>query len=226
MIKVIIVEDDPMVREINLKFTNKINEFKVSGAFGSVDEAKAEVLKNKPDLILLDIFLTSGNGLEFVKWLRHEEICVDVILITADKSSAAVQEAFRYGAVDYLVKPFTFARFNEALNQYRRRLDSILETEQVKQETIDKIILKQREDKTTNKEIALPKGLSNHTYNQILDFVKNKNSEFTAELLAEEIGIARVTVRRYLDYMTKENKLQVDICYGKIGRPTHFYKLK
>jgi two-component system CitB family response regulator len=226
MIKVMLIEDDPMVREINLKFTNKIEGFQVTEALGNVDEAKAAVLKNKPDLILLDIFLTSGNGLEYLKWLRQKEINVDVVLITADKSSFAVQEAFRYGAVDYLVKPFTFARFSEALKQYETRYDSIQCTEQVKQETIDKVILKQKKSKEVIKETSLPKGLSSHTYNQILDFVKNKKSEFTAEQLADEIGIARVTVRRYLDYLAKENKLQVDIGYGKIGRPTHFYKLK
>lgn len=226
MIKVMLVEDDPMVREINFMFINRVNGFEVIHALAGINEAKKAVLEEKPDLILLDKFLTNENGLDFLRWLRSERFNVDVILITADKSSAAVQEAFRYGAVDYLVKPFTFERFSESLNQYKRRFESILCTNQVRQETIDKVILKHEKEGAVSKQKQLPKGLSCLTYNQILDYIINKNCEFTAEKLADEMGIARVTIRRYLEFMVTENKLELQVNYGKIGRPTHFYRLR
>jgi response regulator of citrate/malate metabolism len=226
MIKVMLIEDDPMVRDINIKFTNKVSDFKVIDYAASIEEAKDIIKENLPDLILLDIFLPNGNGLELLRWIRNLELNCDVILITAEKSSGAVQEALRYGAVDYLVKPFTFQRFKDALEQYKKRYDSMITLSQIQQDTIDDFVLSTNKGKVTKEEVNLIKGLSMHTYEQINSFIKSKTALFTADELADEAGMARVTVRRYLDYMVKENKLELQIEYGKIGRPTHFYKTK
>jgi two-component system CitB family response regulator len=224
MIKVMLIEDDPMVRDINTKFVGKLSGFKVVYCTGNVEEAKEKIKELAPDLILLDIFLPKGNGLELLKWVRSKELCSDVILITADKSSGAVQEAFRYGAVDYLVKPFTFERFKEALTQFKKRYESINISDEVQQDTIDKFILNAAKESTIKEGHILTKGLSVRTYEQILTAAENRPGVFTADELAEGLGMARVTVRRYLDHMVKENKLQLEVEYGKIGRPTHFYK--
>lgn len=224
MINVMLIEDDPMVREINFKFVNKIDNFKVDFCTGSIEEAKERIKEKTPDLILLDIFLPKGNGLDLLKWIRNEEFNCDAILITADKSSGAVQEAFRYGAVDYLVKPFTFERFKEALTQYQIRYKNMKVLEQIPQDTIDRFILNSNSGKVVKDKTNLIKGLSIHTYEQIIKAVGYKDGVFTADELADEIGMARVTVRRYLDYMVKEEKITMEIEYGKIGRPTHFYK--
>ncbi len=226
MINVMLVEDDPMVRDINTKFVNKISGFKVISSTGTEKEAREKIIKLSPHVILLDIFLPNGNGLELLKWIRGNELCCDVILITADKSSGAVQEAFRYGAVDYLVKPFTFERFREALTQYKMRYESINVNEEVQQDTIDKFILNNSKEQLIKEEASLAKGLSLHTYEQILNAANSKDELYTADELADELGMARVTVRRYLEYMVKEEVLQLEIEYGKIGRPTHFYKRK
>jgi response regulator of citrate/malate metabolism len=226
MIKVMLIEDDPMVRDINIKFTNKVSDFKVVDYAASIEEAKDIIKENLPDLILLDIFLPNGNGLELLRWIRNLELNCDVILITAEKSSGAVQEALRYGAVDYLVKPFTFQRFKDALEQYKKRYDSMITLSQIQQDAIDDFVLSTNKGKVAKEEVNLIKGLSIHTYEQINSFINSKMTLFTADELADETGMARVTVRRYLDYMVKENKLELQIEYGKIGRPTHFYKTK
>jgi two-component system CitB family response regulator len=68
------------------------------------------------------------------------------------------------------------------------------------------------------------KGFNKYTYKSIWDEIeKSSLNEFTAEDLAEKLGIARVTVRRYLEYMEKENKIDKSIEYGKVGRPQHKY---
>jgi len=111
MIKVMIIEDDPMVRDINTKFLKRVEGFELIKAASNLTEARSFMEKQKPDLILLDIYLPRENGIEFLKWLRKEEIQVEVILITADKTINRVQEAFQYGARDYLIKPFYDAKF-------------------------------------------------------------------------------------------------------------------
>ncbi len=71
---------------------------------------------------------------------------------------------------------------------------------------------------------TLLKGLNKYTYKSIWDEIEKSNYEyFTAEELSEKLGIARVTVRKYLEYMEKENKVEKLIEYGKVGRPQYKY---
>ncbi|MDF2882570.1 MAG: response regulator [Clostridiaceae bacterium] len=216
-----IIEDDPMVREINSKFLNKVEGFTLYKAVSNLTDAKQYILARKPQLILLDVFLPNENGIDLLKWIRKEELLIDVILITADKTLERVQQAFRYGAIDYLIKPFTFERFKEALFQYKDRYDKFKSDEEIEQMELDKLMGSSslpREDNFT-------KGLNKYTYNSIWDEVeKGQKNYFTAESLSEKIGMARVTVRKYLEYMTEEGKLERIVEYGKIGRPQHKYK--
>ena len=226
MIQVMIVEDDPMVREINAKFLKKIDGFILYKSVSNLTDAKKFVLEKKPDLILLDVFLPKENGIDFLKWIRSEEIAVDVILITADKTIERVQEAFRYGAVDYLIKPFSFERLKEALHQFKERHHKFKKSEVIEQEDLDKLISNINTN-ISQDEDGYRKGLNKYTYNSIWEEVEKSDYKyFTAEEVAEKIGIARVTVRKYLEYMDKDGKIEKLIEYGKVGRPQHKYRKK
>jgi len=228
MIKVLIVEDDPMVREINEKFLSKIEGYTLYDSVNSIEKAKESIIKGRPDLILLDVFFPQDKGLELLKWVRMENIKCDVILITADKSMETVEEAFRYGAVDYLVKPFVFKRFKEAMLQYKNRKNSFENIERVEQDIIDKYTLKKkREIAQDEDDISDIKGFSQHTYEKVLEGIQEmENKTFTAQEIAERIGVSRITARRYLDYLEKEQKLAIELEYGKVGRPKNKYRLK
>lgn len=234
MIKVILVEDDSMVRSINKRFLEKLNYFDVIAEAQNIEEAKSILKIIETDLILLDVFLPDGKGLDLLKWIRLNGINADAILVTADKGKTSVDEAFKYGAVDYLIKPFKFERFSEALLKYRDRHNSFKDLIHVNQESIDEYILERSiENKSSylNKEdedrIDTPKGISCKTYKRIINFMKmDKDKRFTAEEIASGSGLARVTARRYLESMVKEGKVEVVQEYGRIGRPTNFYFLK
>lgn len=228
MIRVIIVEDDPMVRVINEKYLQMSEGYKLYDSVNSIEKAKESILKGQPDLVLLDIFFPQNKGIDLLKWIRTENIKCDVMLITADKSKETVEEAFRYGAVDYLVKPFVFKRFNEAMVQYKNRRESFKNIESVEQDMIDRYTLKETKRKPSAKDdISEIKGFSQHTYEKILEGIKEMDGKtFTSEELAKEIGISRITARRYLDYLEKEKKLVIELEYGKVGRPKNNYRLK
>lgn len=216
-----IVEDDPMVREINSKFLKRIEGFHLYKAVSNLDDAKKYIAIKKPDLILLDVYLPKENGIDFLKWIREKELDLDIILITADKTIERIQESFRYGVVDYLIKPFSFERFKESLIQFRGRYEYFEKSDVMEQNELDKLKsnlnLLQREEE-------FAKGLNKLTYRLISDQIaKYDKEEFTAEDLAEKLGIARVTVRRYLEYMEKEHKVEMLVEYGKVGRPQHKY---
>lgn len=221
MIQVMIVEDDPMVREINSKFLKRVEGFILYKAVSNLDDAKKFILAKKPDLILLDVYLPKENGIDFLKWIRAQEIDIDIILITADKSIERIQEAFRYGVVDYLIKPFSFERFKEALHQFKSRYYQFKKSDEIEQKDLDKLI---SSPNSAQNDDEFTKGLNKYTYKTIWEEIEKRSDEdFTAEELAEKLGIARVTVRRYLEYMEKENKVDKLVEYGKVGRPQHKY---
>ncbi|AGF57362.1 MULTISPECIES: response regulator [Clostridium] len=229
MIKTMIVEDDPMVRDINSKFLNKVKGFTLKKAAANLTEAKEFILQNEIDLILLDVYLPNENGIDFLKWLRSNEIASDVILITADKSVERVREAFRYGGVDYLIKPFTFERFNESLSAFREKLNSYKSNETLEQIELDKLILNSKSSEIIEDELEnnLEKGLNKYTYNSIINELNSTEAEYvTTEEVSEKLRIAKVTVRKYLDYMSKQEKLEKIIEYGRVGRPLYKYKIK
>lgn len=221
MIQVMIAEDDPMVREINSRFLERVEGFNLYKSVSNLKEAKKYILDKKPDLILLDVYLPKENGIDLLKWIRNQEIEIDIILITADKSIKRIEEAFRYGVVDYLIKPFSFKRFKEALIQFKDRYYQFRENEVIEQSDLDKLISSSHSFQN-HEEFA--KGLNKYTYEAIWrEIEKNSSEDFTSEGLAEKLGIARVTVRRYLEYMGTENKVEKLVEYGKVGRPQYKY---
>jgi two-component system, CitB family, response regulator len=221
MIEVMIVEDDPMVREINSRFLKRIEGFILYKAVSNLDDAKKIISIKKPDLILLDVYLPKENGIDLLKWIRGQEIDIDIILITADNSIERIQEAFRYGVVDYLIKPFSFERFKEALLQFKGRYNQFKKIDVIEQKDLDKL---KSSSNVSQNEDDFAKGLNKYTYRAIWDEIEKSNYEdFTAEDLAEKLKIARVTVRRYLEYLEKENKIDKLVEYGKVGRPQYKY---
>lgn len=228
LIKVLIVEDDPMVREINEKFLKRVEGYKLYNSASSIERAKELILEESPDLILLDIFFPQGKGLELLKWIRKKDLKIDVILITADRNMESVEEAFRYGAVDYIIKPFVFERFKEAMNQYRNRKKGLETNGCIDQEIIDKYVLNEKKP-TSNliEDIGEVKGFSQYTYEKVLEYIEEMNGEtFTAQQVAKSIGVSRITARRYLDFLEKEQKIVLELEYGKVGRPQNKYRLK
>lgn len=224
---ILIVEDDPMVSNVNRRFAEKLAF--VSEVFTSYNLEDAKILlKAQPvDLVLLDVYFPKGKGPDLLEWIRTMGFSMEVIFITADKSHATVERALQLGALDYLVKPFTFERFSTALFEAENRIHSLSESNEVDQDTLDKMFrTKPLESGQVREEVELDKGLSQRTYHTIIEGFSRVTSSFTAEQYATEIGLARVTVRRYLDFMVREGKLDVKLEYGKIGRPQHFYTLK
>ena len=228
MIKVLIVEDDPMVREINEKFLKKVDGFILYDSVNSIDKAKEVILDGNLDLILLDVFFPLGKGTDLLRWIRQENLKCDVILITADRNTETVEEAFRYGAVDYLVKPFIFNRFKEALLQFKSRKNSFENVDNIEQSIIDKYTIKDNNHVIEYDEnVGEIKGFNQYTYEKVLRGIAAIGDDsFTSEEIAVNIGVSRITARRYLDYLEKENKLVVEMEYGKVGRPKNKYKIK
>lgn len=229
MIDVLIVEDDPMVREINERFLAIIEGYHLMDSVSSLEHAQEVMKTAEPDLVLLDVFFPQGKGVDLLRWIRSEGLRSDVIMITADRSTDTVEEALRYGAVDYLIKPFKFKRFEETLTQYRIRKKNINQTENVEQSMVDQFMMRDAGLQAVRDEedIIDTKGFSQLTYDKVCECIREFGGDsFTAQQVAKKIGVSRITARRYLDYMEKENKLEIELEYGKVGRPKNRYRQK
>ncbi|MFJ7953134.1 response regulator [Lysinibacillus sp. NPDC096418] len=219
-LSVFIVEDDPMVLEVNKGFLDKMNGFQLVGESTNGKDAYENIITKKPNLILLDMFLPDMTGMELFLKLRAERIPSDIIMITAARDAQTVQEALRLGAIDYLIKPFRFDRFERALQQFKNDAKKLSNTNTFKQEDIDQWLGIQYE--TTE----LPKGLNDITMRQIVDYLMKDRTPITSEQLAQNVGMARVTVRKYLDFLATKGSVLINLKYGTVGRPTKYYSIK
>ena len=106
MIKCIIVDDEPLAREGMRMNIEELDNLELVGEFASAAEASKFLLKNKVDLMFLDVEMPGTNGIDFLKNLDNPPM---VILTTAYPQYAV--EAYELDVVDYLVKPIKFERF-------------------------------------------------------------------------------------------------------------------
>ncbi len=217
--RILIVEDDPMVRKVSRGFVKKIKSTHVVFEAATLDEAKERLVKESIDLVLLDVYLDDDYGPDLLDWIRQEQRDVDVILITADNSAQTVEKAFRLGSVDYLIKPFQFHRFKEAIEKVDSRKNQLDQHSALEQSHIDRMIGGQQNvDNRT-----LGKGISPSTYDRIEEALRGSTEPLSAVEIAERTQLARVTVRRYLEYMVEQHRATEHLAYGKVGRPKKFY---
>lgn len=219
-ISVFIVEDDPMVLEVNRNFLEKLTGFTLIGTAANGEDAITKIKNVKPNLVLLDMFLPDISGMEIMVELRSERLPCDIIMITAARDAVTIREVMRLGAVDYMVKPFRFERFQKSLQDYYKMAKKISGLNELKQDDIDEWLGSEAS------EGDLPKGLNELTMKQILLGLGKEVIPVTAEQLGKNLGMARVTVRKYLDFLALNGKVQIDMQYGQIGRPTKYYSLK
>ncbi|EAO77002.1 response regulator [Streptococcus agalactiae H36B] len=94
---VLIIEDDPMVEFIHRNYLEKLNYFQNIYSTASQTQAIAYLNDIKIQLVLLDIHIKEGNGLELLKLLRNQHQNTEVIVISAANEAHTVKEAFHLG---------------------------------------------------------------------------------------------------------------------------------
>ncbi|MFJ7735826.1 response regulator [Lysinibacillus sp. NPDC097287] len=229
-IHVLLIEDDPMVREVNRQFIERIEGFKLVGYAGNGIEGLERVKELKPDLVFMDIFMPEQDGMVTLGKIREEQLVVDVIAVTAANDMPTIQRILHLGVYDYIMKPFTFERIEQTLKNYQAFKAKLKGMQDLTQQDLDHLMQKrmpelQTSPVTTQKiEIEeLPKGFNRATLDKVLAYIEESNEAVSAEEVATYIGTARVTARRYLDFLEKQSMLKVDIQYGSVGRPVHRY---
>lgn len=220
MIRVMIVEDDPMVAELNKRYLAQIDGFDLVGTARTGDEALALLQTVKVDLLLLDIFMPGINGLELLSSLRTAGQGVDVILVTAARDRGSIAKALQHGAIDYLIKPFELERLHAALDTYKQRRRTLVSREIFSQQELDEQFFCREKASGA----CFPKGLDRNTLQLVWNSVRTKDGLFSTEDMAKAVGISRVSMRKYLEYLKTLSVLRVELDYGSVGRPTYKYR--
>ena len=227
MIKVLLIEDDPMVREVNRQFIERVNGFEIVGMAANGVEGFEKICTLKPDLVFMDIFMPEQNGVDTLRKIRKDNIPVDVISVTAANDMPTIQNILHLGVYDYIMKPFTFERMEQTLRNYRQFKQKVIEVQDITQQELDELMRKgqaEQQVETFHHSLKeLPKGFNRTTLDKVLNFLKECKAGASADEVAAGIGVARVTARRYLDYMEKCKLIKVDIQYGSVGRPINQY---
>nr|WP_202447693.1 response regulator [Streptomyces sp. SID5468] len=221
-----VVEDDFRVSAIHAAYVARTEGFEVAGRAGSVAECLDRVRETLPDLLLLDVYLPDGSGLEVLRRLTEDAggARPDAIMTTAARDVTSVRTALKLGAVGYLVKPFASAALTERLTAYRglrHRVDALDPAAETDQADVDALF-------SAARPTALPpvpaKGHSAPTLALVRDAVRAARRDLSAAEVAAATGVSRATAQRYLSYLVREGLARLELRYGTTGRPEHRYR--
>jgi response regulator of citrate/malate metabolism len=221
MIDTLIVEDDYHVASIHAAYVRKVRGFAVAGHAASASSARVEIKRLSPDLVLLDLYLPDGSGLDVVRETIEAPGArrPDFLVISAARDMASVRAAMQLGTVHYLVKPFTFAQLEERLIAYRDLRNRLGRMEEAEQHDVDALYGLLRGPART------PKGQSAPTMARIRELLADASGDVSATDIAGQIGISRSTAQRYLSELARQGKIELRLHYGATGRPEHRYRV-
>lgn len=153
-IRVLVVEDDPVAAGAHALYVGRVPGFTVSGTVHSGAKARRHLEQHAVDLLLLDLYLPDGHGLQLVRTLRAAGHTADIIAVTSARDLAMVREGVSLGVVQYVLKPFTFATLRDRLTRYAEFRAATGEASG--QDEVDRAIAALRAPRPA----ALPKGLT------------------------------------------------------------------
>jgi len=218
--KILIVEDDPMVRMINHRFLERIAELKDATVTESESAVAALDLPDLADyeLVLLDMYLPQINGTQFLSELVQRQLHPQVIMMTAANDQQTLKEAVNYGVLDFLIKPFSFGRFQKAIDKYLKMMVVDHKTT-VSQTDLDSLFLGDVTAVQSGSRKELPKGLSRLSLRKIVAALQEFPATFANQEVADHTGLSRVSTKKYLDFLAEIDYLNSEIVYQKSGRP-------
>src|SRR5690554_6263416 len=117
MYKVILVDDEPMIKRTLHKLINQSASFQVISEAEDGKEALQLMKEQQHDVLFTDIRMPMMNGIELMKEVKSLNKEIEVVVISGYDDFSYVQEALRSGSVDYLLKPIEPEALDQTLNR-------------------------------------------------------------------------------------------------------------
>jgi two-component system LytT family response regulator len=160
MIKTIIVEDEKLARDLIKDYLQNHEDFEIVGEYEDGFSGLKAINEMKPDLIFLDIQMPKLTGFEMLEVLEHHPAIIEMlevlehhpaIIFTTAYDQYALK-AFEHNTLDYLLKPYSKDRFDEAIEKARERVQSgdtqsinrLVEHREQLEDEIHRVVVKSR----------------------------------------------------------------------------------
>jgi len=224
MIRTLIIEDDFRVAEVNAAYIQMVGGYKVIGVAPTAAVGYQLVIDEKPDLVLLDLYLPDEHGLELFSRLQQlpRGSKPDVFIITAAKDTHSLKDAIQLGAAAYLVKPFNGQELIERLKAYKSANELLKAEGDISQAEVNAAVALMRGGKV---EARTERATTNPTTAIIINCLKTNIEPMSASEIAVRLGISRATSQRYLSQLVDRELVALELQYGTAGRPINKYRL-
>ncbi|OAH57812.1 transcriptional regulator [Domibacillus aminovorans] len=224
-IRVAIAEDDFRVADIHEKFLNRFEEIEVIGKALNAKQTIEILDQQKPDLLLLDVYMPDQLGSDLLPVIRQKYKQVDILMITAATDKEILEKALHYGVEYFLIKPVKMERFYQIIEEYLNKYQLLQSKREIDQDFVD-LIFNKSSTSTTEQETSLPKGIDEITLSKVRTVLEISNKGLSAEQVGAQIGASRTTARRYLEYLISARECKAEVVYGAVGRPERkYYKI-
>ncbi|GAA3649968.1 response regulator [Microbacterium marinilacus] len=210
-VHVLIVDDDFRVSGIHRDLVEARPGFVALPPVRDAASARRAISEDRPDLLLLDVYLPDGDGIELGR-----ESGIDRFVLSAAGDGATVRRALASGALHYLIKPFDPAALHDRLDRYAR-YRNLLAAGELTQHAIDRAGAVLHGGQSTS---PVREGTQ-----QLLLGALAEGEASSAEV-AERIGVSRATAQRHLSDLAARGVVAVTLRYGTAGRPEHRYRAK
>ena len=209
---VLVVDDDFHVADLHRRQVDEVPGFRALEPVGTLASARSALSSGTVDLVLVDVYLPDGSGLELLR-----SIDTDTFVLSAASDSGTVRRAMRSGALAYLIKPFAAGVLAERLQAYARSRNVLDERSTLDQEAVERAfrILHAGDSGGASPSRAATAAL-------VLEQLVAGEERSAAEVAAA-IGVSRATAQRYLAQLTADGTVAMQLRYGAAGRPEHRY---
>ena len=221
MIHVLVVEDEPIAARAHRAYVERVAGFSVAAVAHSRVEAERALGRGGVDLVLLDLHLPDGSGLDLFRRIRAAGSTVDVMVVSSARDADIVRSAVAQGAVQYVIKPFAFGTLRDRLLAYQEFRNQVAGDSDVDQAAVDKALGMLRSPAGE----TLPKGMTKETLAIVIGALR-EFGEASATQIADFLGVSRITARRYLEHLADTNAAERSLRYGQVGRPETRYGLR
>ena len=210
--KILIVEDEVELLDSIASYLK--NEDFICEKAATFFEAEDKLISFNYDIILLDINLPDGNGIDLLKLIKEKSPTTGVLIVSAKNSLDDKLTGLDLGADDYITKPFHLAELNSRVNSLIRRQ---------KFDGSELIQFNEIQINPSSKSVTVndkPVELTKKEYNLLLYFITNKNKMLTKESIAEHLWGDDIEMSDSYDFIyTHMGNLRKKI--KKLGAPDY-----
>lgn len=218
--KCLVVNEIEASGDEKIQFIRELRLFSSVAGAATAEQAISKLKRYAYDIVILDLGPTKEENMNLLKQIRAEKIFVCVIMMSEENTLEYISEAFSYGVSDFLLKPSTCKRFSEAVIRAVGKRECLLQYQTMTQDEIDACIA-QSVHFAPNTDKG--KGICNETFNFVKSTASKRSGSFSAADIAEETGLSRITIRKYLERMSETGVLETELEYGEVGRPQKRY---